>query len=141
MEEGIKNMSGVQYNPLVLAYIGDAVYEVFIRNMLIERKKISVHKLHVKSILYVKASAQASVLHEILKDLNDDECDIVRRGRNAKSGTIPKNAKVSDYKHATAFEALIGHLYLSKQYERLNEIMEKAVKLIDQKLSEGVAND
>ena len=134
-------MSGVQYNPLVLAYIGDAVYEVFIRNMLIERKKISVHKLHVKSILYVKASAQASVLHEILKDLNDDECDIVRRGRNAKSGTIPKNAKVSDYKHATAFEALIGHLYLSKQYERLNEIMEKAVKLIDQKLSEGVAND
>ena len=134
-------MGVVQYNPLVLAYIGDAVYEVFVRNMLIERKKISVHKLHVKSILYVKASAQASVLHEILKDLNDEECDIVRRGRNAKSGTIPKNAKVLDYKHATAFEALIGYLYLNKQYERLNEIMEKSVKLIDEKLSEGVAND
>ena len=134
-------MGVLQYNPLVLAYIGDAVYEVFVRNMLIERKKISVHKLHVKSILYVKASAQASVLHEILKDLNDEECDIVRRGRNAKSGTIPKNAKVLDYKHATAFEALIGYLYLSKQYERLNEIMEKSVKLIDEKLSEGVAND
>ena len=141
MDAKNNDMSVVQYHPLVLAYIGDAVYEVFIRNMLVERKKISVHKLHVKSILYVKASAQARVLHEILGDLNEDECDIVRRGRNAKSGTIPKNAKVSDYKHATAFEALIGYLYLNKQYERLNEIMEKSVKLIDERLSEGVEND
>ena len=128
------------YNPLVLAYMGDAVYEVYIRNMLIERRKISVHKLHVKSILYVKAAAQAEVLHEILEELNSDEQDIVRRGRNAKSGTVPKNAKVIDYKHATAFEALLGYLYLTKRNERLNSIMEKAVNIIDRKLSE-VNND
>ena len=124
------------YNPLVLAYMGDAVYEVFIRNMLIERKKISVHKLHVKSILYVKASAQAEVLHKIIEELNEDELSIVRRGRNAKSGTVPKNAKVIDYKYATAFEALIGYLYLTKRNDRLNDIMEKAVNIIDRKLSE-----
>lgn len=124
------------YNPLVLAYMGDAVYEVFIRNMLIERKKISVHKLHVKSILYVKASAQAEVLHKIIEELNEDELGIVRRGRNAKSGTVPKNAKVIDYKYATAFEALIGYLYLTKRNDRLNDIMEKAVNIIDRKLSE-----
>lgn len=136
-----KNIDVNSYHPLVLAYIGDAVYEVYIRDMLIERKKISVHMLHVKSILYVKAAAQATVLHEMLDELNEDETDIVRRGRNAKSGTIPKNAKVVDYKYATAFEALIGYLHLTKQYDRLNEVMEKAVTIIDRKLSEGVENN
>jgi len=128
-----KEMDASLYHPLVLAYMGDAVYEVYIRDMLIQKRKVSVHKLHVESILYVKASAQAYILREILEELEEDELDIVRRGRNAKSGTIPKNARVIDYKHATAFEALVGYLYLSKKYERLNYIMERAIVSIDKK--------
>ena len=126
------------YHPLVLAYMGDAVYEVYIRNMLIQKKKVSVHKLHVESIMYVKASAQANILRNISEILEQDELDVVRRGRNAKSGTIPKNAKVSDYKYATAFEALIGYLYLSKKYERLERIIELAIEAADKKRVEGV---
>lgn len=128
------------YHPLVLAYMGDAVYEVHVRDMLIQKRKVSVHKLHVESILYVKASAQASVLRDIIDDLTEEELNIVRRGRNAKSGTIPKNAKVSDYKYATAFEALIGYLYLSKMHERLDFIIEKAILSVDKKRTEGVDN-
>lgn len=145
MEEGIiynminnKDIDARGCHPLVLAYMGDAVYEVYVRDMLIHKKRVSAHKLHVESILYVKAAAQANILRNILDDLTEDELDMVRRGRNAKSGTIPKNAKVSDYKYATAFEALIGYLYLAKDYDRLNYIIEKSMDIVDKKCAEGV---
>ncbi|HHX18336.1 MAG TPA: Mini-ribonuclease 3 [Clostridium sp.] len=121
-ENAINNLS-----PLALAYIGDSVYEVFVRTFLVSKGNIPVHVLHKKSINYVKAKAQSDIIHRIMEFLDDEELDIVRRGRNAKSGTIPKNANVTDYKYATGFESLIGYLYLKKRYKRLMYILEIAV--------------
>jgi ribonuclease-3 family protein len=113
-----------QYSPLVLAYVGDAVYEVFVRTMLVSNRHIPVHGLHKMSIGFVKAKAQSDTIHRILDLLTPEEQDVVRRGRNAKSGTIPKNADVTDYKYATGFEALIGYVYLSGNTDRLMEILQ-----------------
>lgn len=121
-ENEINNMA-----PLVLAYVGDAVYEVFIRTLLVSEGNIPVHKLHKRSIEYVKAKAQSDIIHRIMEKLNPDEHDVVRRGRNAKSGTIPKNADVTEYKYATGFESLIGYLYLRKDYDRLMEVLKMAI--------------
>lgn len=111
--------------PLVWAYAGDCIYELYIRTMLINDTKLNAHKLHVETIKYVKAKAQAEILEKIKDDLTEEELNIVRRGRNAENHHLPKNANLSEYSHATAFEALIGYLYLSKQDERLNEILNK----------------
>lgn len=112
-------------SPLVWAYVGDSVYEVFIRNELVNKTKLKPHKLHIASIKYVKAEKQAEILRNIYEDLTDEEKDIVRRGRNAENHHLPKNASVQDYAYSTAFEALIGYLYLSKKDERLKELLSK----------------
>lgn len=112
-----------QLSPLVLAYIGDSVYEIFIRTFLVSDSKASVHTLHKRSIQFVKAKAQSDKIHRISEFLTEDEQNMVRRGRNAKSGTIPKNADVVEYKYATGFEALLGYLYLKKDFVRLMEIL------------------
>lgn len=111
--------------PLVWAYVGDAVYELYIRTNLVNNTKLNPHKLHVEAIKYVKAQAQAKILEKITENLTEEEKDIVRRGRNAQNHHLPKNANLDEYSHATAFEALIGYLYLTKQDERLGEILEK----------------
>lgn len=116
-----------QLSPLVLAYIGDAVYEVFIRTLIISKGNSPVNKLHKESINFVKAKAQSDIIHRILETLTQEEQDVVRRGRNAKSGTIPKNADVTEYKYATGFESLIGYLYLKRQYERLLQVLEMCI--------------
>ena len=115
--------------PLVWAYIGDAVYELYIRTELVNNSKMNPHKLHVEAIKYVKAKAQAEILEQLQEFLSDEEKDIVRRGRNAENHHLPKNANIADYSHATAFEALIGYLYLSKQDERLKEIFDKILEI------------
>lgn len=117
------NLDVNMMNPLVWAYIGDSVYEVFIRMKLVNETKLNPHKLHIETIKYVKAKAQAETLTKIYDFLTDEEKDIVRRGRNADAHHLPKNAELADYKHATALEALIGYLYLTKQDERLQEIL------------------
>ena len=109
--------------PLVWAYVGDAVYELYIRTNLVNNTKLNPHKLHVEAIKYVKAQAQAKILEKITEILTEEEKDIVRRGRNAQNHHLPKNANLDEYSHATAFEALIGYLYLTKQDDRLSEIM------------------
>lgn len=122
-------------NPLQLALIGDAVYELFIRNYILAKNlELSAHKIHVKAIGYVKAKSQSTIMHLLEDDLTEEEDYIFRRGRNAKSATVPKNANVRDYRMATGFEALIGYLHLIGDYERLNYIMNKAVMTeLDQK--------
>lgn len=112
-------------SPLTWAYVGDAVYELFIRMNLVNTKKSKPHMLHIESIKYVKAEAQANILKRIYDELTEDEKDIVRRGRNAENHHLPKNANVQDYMYSTAFEALIGYLYLTKQNDRLKEILDK----------------
>ena len=115
------------YSPLVLAYIGDSVYEVFTRKkVLSENPNLPAHKLHKENVKYVKAKAQSDAMEKIEPMLTEQELAIYKRGRNAKSATVPKNADLVEYRRATGFEALIGFLELSEQYERLTEIMETA---------------
>lgn len=109
-------------SPLQLAYIGDAVYEIFIRTFLIGKKNISVNELHKEAIEYVNAKAQADITHYLEDKLTEEEWQMVKRGRNAKSGSAPKNANFLDYRYATGFETLIGFLYLNGKYERILEI-------------------
>ncbi len=115
-------------SPLTWAYVGDAVYELYIRTNLVNKTKLKPHKLHIESIKYVKAKAQADILKEIMDKLTDDEKEIVRRARNAENHHLPKNAEPEDYMYSTAFEGLIGYLYLCKKDERLKEILEMSVK-------------
>lgn len=111
-------------SPLVWAYIGDAIYETFIRVNLVNQSNAKPHKLHIESIKYVKAKAQADILKKIQNQLTEKEQEIVRRGRNAQNHHVAKNANVADYSMSTAFEALIGYLYLTKQDNRLKEILQ-----------------
>ena len=115
-------------SPLTWAYVGDAVYEQYIRHHLVKNTNLKPHKLHIESIKYVKASQQAKILNKIEKFLTEEEKEIVRRGRNTKNHHLPKNANVADYSHSTAFEALIGYLYLTKQEKRMNEILKKCIE-------------
>ncbi len=112
-----------QMSPLTWAYVGDCVYELYIRTKLVDTTKLKPHELHIKSIKYVKAKAQADTLKNIEINLTEEEKEIVRRGRNTQTHHIAKNASMQDYMYATAFEALIGYLYLTNQDERLKQIL------------------
>lgn len=115
-------------SPLTWAYVGDSVYELFIRMYLVNTTKLKPHKLHIEAIKYVKAKAQADILQKIDKALTDKEKEIVKRGRNAENHHLPKNATVQEYMHSTGFETLIGYLYLTKQDERLQEILKLCIQ-------------
>lgn len=117
-----------QMSPLVLAYMGDAVYEKYIREHVIRQCLCKNGLLHKKTIKYVSAKAQAEIIRKLEEKLTEDELDIVRRGRNSNPHSTAKNADVIDYKYATGFEALIGYLYLKKQEARLEEILSECVK-------------
>ena len=114
-------------SPLVLAYVGDSVYEVYVRTRLIaENPDLPAHKLHVLATGYVKAHAQSISMGALEGLLSFEEESIYKRGRNAKSPTVPKHAEIADYRRATGFEALVGWLFLDGQTDRLNEIMSLA---------------
>lgn len=116
---------------LTLAYIGDAVWEVYVRQFLVFSGETRPHRLHKRATGFVKAKAQSDILFSMMDELSEEEQSVVRRGRNAKSGTIPKNADVMEYKQATAFESLMGYLYLAGHHERLQEIAKKAIFIIE----------
>ena len=111
-------------SPLTWAYVGDCIFELYIRTNLVNKSKLKPHKLHIETIKYVKAKAQADFLKSIESELTEKELDIVRRARNTQNHHLPKNADPADYMYATAFEGLVGYLYLTKQDERLKEIFE-----------------
>lgn len=118
-----------QFNPLQLALIGDAVYEVYVRNYVFNKNQgLSAHKIHVEAIKYVKAKGQSDIMQVLEPVLTEDEMYIFKRGRNTKSATVPKNANVRDYRAATGMEALIGYLYLTNKQERLLELIEMGIK-------------
>ena len=110
-------------SPLIWAYVGDAVYELYVRTELVNKTSMKPHKLHIESIKYVKAKAQAEALMKLDTYLTDEEKEIVRRGRNTENHHVAKNATIQEYMYSTAFEALIGYLYLTKQEERIKEIL------------------
>ena len=116
--------------PLTLAYIGDGVYELYVRQNLL-RKSNKVHTMHKLAIKRVNNNTQANLLALIQDELTEDELMIAKRGRNAKSGQVPKNADVVTYRRSTGLEALIGYLYLKKENERLSWILDKIEQLVD----------
>ena len=119
-----------QVSPLVWAYVGDSVYEQYIRDYLVTNTKFKPHKLHVEATKFVKAAAQAKILQGLENDLTEDEKEVVRRTRNTKNHHLPKNSNVQEYMYATAFEGLIGYLHLTKNKERLEEILHLSLKYI-----------
>lgn len=115
---------GLEYTPLVLAYMGDAVYEVYIRRRLINMFHIPIGQIHRKATQYVCAEAQYRAMHALEPLLSEEEIHVFKKGRNAKSATVPKNADVTHYRHATGFESLIGWLYVTDNKERLCYILD-----------------
>lgn len=111
------------FSPLTLAYIGDAVYDLIIRTVVVERGNRSANLLHRKTIQYVNAGAQAAMIEALLEELTQEEEAVYKRGRNAKSHTAAKNASIEDYRKATGMEALIGYLYVSDRFDRILELI------------------
>lgn len=126
----LKKMDPDTYSPLALAYMGDAVYEIIIRTLVMNRGNMQVNKLHKKSSGLVKATTQAAMARLLEEELTEDEIAVFKRGRNAKSMTSAKNASVIDYRLATGLEALTGYLYLTGQYERLLELVSSGLEKI-----------
>lgn len=111
------------YSPLTLAYIGDAIYDLVIRTMVVKQGNVQVGKLHKKTSKLVNAGTQSAMVEVILPYLTNEEAAIYKRGRNAKSATIAKHATMSDYRRATGFEALMGYLYLNKDIKRIIDLV------------------
>ncbi len=117
-----------EYSPLVLAFIGDGIYELLIRTIIVKQNNAPVQKLHKRVSTLVKASTQAEMIEKLMPVLTEEEVSVYKRGRNAKSYTKAKNATTSDYRRATGFEALIGYLYLKKDTDRIMELLQIALE-------------
>lgn len=115
----LKDQDIRSYSPLTLAYIGDGVYELIIRTILVKKGNCPVNRLHKKASSLVKAAAQSNIMEVIEEKLTPEELSVYRRGRNAHSPTMAKNATMADYRRATGFEALMGYLYLKEDYSRM----------------------
>ena len=120
------------YNSIALAFLGDAVYERFIRERILRHGSVGADRMHREAVRYVKAAAQEQSLRTLADELTETEADVVRRARNHKITSKPKNADPVTYKMATAFEALLGYLYLDGQEERLQTVMERAARVIEE---------
>lgn len=136
MEDALKQALNLQdvdvhtYSPLVLAYIGDAVYELLIRTKVINHGSMQVNKMHKKSSSLVKAETQANLIKVLQEELTEEELAVYKRGRNAKSVSTAKHATMIDYRIATGFEALVGYLYLTGSYERLLALVHDGLEKI-----------
>lgn len=119
-------------SPLTLAFLGDSVYEMFVRTKILSLGNRPANELHKIAVGYVKAKAQAIAAHKILEILDEEETAIYKRGRNTNIHTVPKNADMADYRHATALEALVGYLYLTGNETRLQEILNLAFDTLSQ---------
>lgn len=115
------------YSPLTLAYIGDGIYELVIRTVLVKKGNCPVNHLHKKASSLVKAAAQSAMMELIEPELTEEEHSVYRRGRNAHSPTMAKHATMSDYRRATGFEALMGYLYLKEDYGRMLELIRMGI--------------
>lgn len=140
MEESISGLHEIQeifdckeqdirsFSPLTLAYIGDAVYDLVIRTIVVERGNKAANMLHKTTVKYVNAAAQAAMIQAVLDVMTEEELAVYMRGRNAKSNTMAKNASVEDYRKATGMEALIGYLYLSDRFLRALELVKLGIE-------------
>ena len=119
----MKEVDIKEYSPLTLAYIGDCIYDLIIKTLVINEGNRQVQKLHQKTSSYVQASAQSKMMRTIQEHLTEEEHGIYKRGRNAKSVSPAKNQSITDYRRATGFEALMGYLYLKKDWKRLLDLV------------------
>lgn len=124
------------YSPLTLAYIGDAVYDLIIRTVVVERANRPANELHRHTVKYVSASAQAKIVRALMDDFTEEEQAVYRRGRNSKPHTTAKNASIAEYMQATGFEAVLGWLYLTDKTERVLELVKKGAAFIEGKEDE-----
>ncbi len=124
----LEEINITDYSPLTLAYIGDGIYEIVIRTIIVDEANRQVNKIHKAASGLVKAGTQAKMIHLIMDDLTEEEIQIFKRGRNAKAVTRAKNASMSEYRRATGFEALMGWLYLSAQSDRMMDLIMLALK-------------
>ena len=127
---GIKDVDIRTYSPLTLAYIGDGIFDIVIRSVVVGKGNTKASQLHKHTSSIVKAHTQAVMIEALAPHLTKEEADIYRRGRNAKSPTMAKNATMADYRKATGLEALMGYLYLSDDFERVVELTKLGVQLI-----------
>ena len=128
----LKDVDLNTYSPLVLAYIGDCVFDLIIKSMMINKGNNKVHKLHEMTSTYVQASAQSFMMRAMQEHLTETEHAVYRRGRNAKSVSPAKNQSITDYRRATGFEALLGYLYLNKEYKRLVDLVKIGLDSFEQ---------
>ena len=119
----IEEMEAETYSPLVRAYIGDCIYDLIIKSWIVSAGNRQVHKMHEDTSAYVQASTQSLMMRKMQEHLTQEEHTVYRRGRNAKSVSPAKNQSITDYRRATGFEALLGYLYLKKEYQRLTELV------------------
>ncbi len=124
----LEEINITDYSPLTLAYIGDGIYEIVIRTIIVDEANRQVNKIHKAASGLVKAGTQAKMIHLIMDDLTEEEIQIFKRGRNAKAVTRAKNASMSEYRRATGFEALMGWLYLSGKSDRMMDLIMLALK-------------
>lgn len=133
-EFALKEVDIRTYSPLTLAYIGDGIYDLIVRTVVVERGNESPNRLHRKTITYVNAKTQAQMIEALLPDLTEEETAVFKRGRNAKSYTSAKNASIADYRKATGFEALLGYLYLQDKEERILELVKIGLEKLNLQL-------
>ena len=126
----LQDVDPCSYSPLALAYIGDGAYELIIRTKVINHGSMQVNKMHKKSASLVKAETQADLIKVLEEELTSEELAVYKRGRNAKSVSSAKNATMIDYRMATGFEALIGYLYITEQYERMITLVSHGLERI-----------
>ncbi len=127
-EFGLAEQDLRTYSPLTLAYIGDAIFELVVRTVLVERKNMQPEKLHKAATKIVKAETQALMIEVLKEELTEEELAVFKRGRNAKAVTRAKNASMSEYRRATGFEALMGYLYLKGDVERMIKLISLGVQ-------------
>ena len=126
-----------EYSPLTLAYIGDCIYDLVIKSLVINEGNKQVNKLHQETSKLVQASAQSLMMRTMQEHLTEEEHAVYKRGRNAKSVSPAKNQSITDYRRATGFEALLGHLYLKKDYKRLVELVKIGLDSLDNSKTEA----
>jgi len=128
----MKEVDIKEYSPLTLAYIGDSIYDLIIKSLVLNQGNRPVQKLHCMTSSYVQASAQSKMMRVMQEHLTEQEHAVYKRGRNAKSVSQAKNQSVTDYRRATGFEALLGYLYLNKEYERLLELVKLGLESLEE---------
>ena len=128
----LKEVDIREYSPLTLAYIGDSIYDLIMKTLVVNQGNKPVQKLHKEPSTYVQAKAQSKMMRVLQEELTEEEHSIYKRGRNSKSVSPAKNQSVTDYRRATGFEAVMGYLYLKKDYARMMELVKMGLKSLEE---------